>query len=112
MTDEEKVLKLASQIDEPDCEAMKAATERQAVLAKVPGSLGRLEDISIKIAGITGKVKDNDVRKQCVAIMCADNGVVCEGVASAPQSVTLCQTINFTRRITGVSSMCQRGNRS
>jgi nicotinate-nucleotide--dimethylbenzimidazole phosphoribosyltransferase len=107
MTDEEKVLDLASRIDEPDKKAIEEAKERQAVLAKVPGSLGRLEDISIKIAGITGKVKDNDVSKQCVAIMCADNGVVCEGVASAPQSVTLCQTINFTRRITGVSSMAR-----
>lgn len=107
MTDEEKVFNLAGQIDAPDQAAIKAATERQAALAKVPGSLGRLEDISIKIAGITGKVKDNDVSKQCVAIMCADNGVVKEGVASAPQSVTLSQTINFTRRITGVSSMAK-----
>lgn len=107
MTEEEKVLALAGSIDEPDQAAISAAKERQSVLAKVPGSLGKLEDISVKIAGITGKVKDNDVRKQCVAIMCADNGVVAEGVASAPQSVTLCQTINFTRRITGVSSQAR-----
>ena len=39
--------------------------------------------------------------------MSADNGVVEEGVASAPQSVTLSQTINFTRRYTGVSSMAK-----
>lgn len=110
MTEEEKVLKFAGQIDEPDYAAIEAARERQSVLAKVPGSLGKLEDISIKIAGITGKVKDNDVRKQCIAIMSADNGVVAEGVASAPQQVTLAQTINFTRRITGVSSMARYYN--
>ncbi len=86
---------------------MKAAKERQDYLAKPPGSLGRLEDIAVKIAGITGKPAGNDVTRQCVAIMCADNGVVEEGVASAPQSVTLSQTINFTRRYTGVSSMAK-----
>lgn len=107
MTEEEKVFDLAGQIDEPDKASIEGAKERQSVLAKVPGSLGKLEDISIKIAGITGKIKDNDVRKQCVAIMSADNGVVVEGVASAPQQVTLAQTINFTRRITGVSSMAR-----
>ena len=101
-----------------DEDAMKAARERQDYLAKPPGerqdylakppgSLGGLEDISVKIAGITGKPYGNDVRKQAIAIMSADNGVVEEGVASAPQSVTLMQTINFTRRITGVSSMAK-----
>ena len=90
-----------------DEEAMKAAKERQDYLAKPPGSLGGLEDISVKIAGITGRPYGNDVRKQAIAIMSADNGVVEEGVASAPQSVTLMQTINFTRRITGVSSMAK-----
>ena len=39
--------------------------------------------------------------------MSADNGVVEEGVASAPQSVTLSQTINFTRHFTGVSALAQ-----
>lgn len=39
--------------------------------------------------------------------MSADNGVVEEGVASAPQSVTLSQTINFTRHYTGVSSIAR-----
>lgn len=38
-----------------DEEAMAAARERQAQLAKPPGSLGRLEDLSIQLAGITGK---------------------------------------------------------
>ena len=93
-----------------DNEAMKMASERQAYLAKPPGSLGQLEDISIKIAGITGKVTGNDMTKQGIVIMSSDNGVVEEGVASAPQSVTMSQTINFTRRYTGVSSMAKYFN--
>ena len=86
--------------------AMEAARARQEVLAKPTGALGRLEDISVQLAGITGKVK-NDMKKQAIVIMSADNGVVSEGVASAPQSVTLSQTINFTRHLTGVSSMAE-----
>jgi len=39
--------------------------------------------------------------------MCSDNGVVEEGVSSAPQYVTLAQTINFTRRLTGVGTLAK-----
>ena len=84
--------------------AMAEARARQEQLAKPTGALGELEEISIKLAGITGQVK-NDVTKQAITVFAADNGVVEEGVASAPQSVTLSQTINITRRLTGVGSM-------
>ena len=104
---EVKVAELAAAIDPVDTQAMDAARDRQVTLAKVPGSLGKLEDISIKLAGISGKVKDIDVTKQCIAIFSADNGVVKTGVASAPQSVTQSQTMNFTRRITGMSSQAR-----
>lgn len=87
-------------------EAMEEAQKRQDSLAKPPGSLGVLEEISIQMAGITGKVK-NQIEKTCVVVMCADNGVVEEGVASAPQSVTLAQTINFTRRLTGIGALAE-----
>lgn len=87
-------------------QAMAEARDRQMVLAKPTGALGTLEDISIQLAGITGEVK-NDVTKQAVLIMSSDNGVVAEGVASAPQSVTQSQTINFCRHFTGVSSLAQ-----
>ena len=107
MYNEEWIQKRISEICPPDEKAMEEARERQIVLAKVPGSLGKLEDYSIKLAGITGKVTGNDLKKQCVAIFSADNGVVVEGVASAPQSATQSQTINFTRRITGVSSQAR-----
>ena len=81
---------------------MDAARKRQAELAKPPGSLGRLEDLSIQLAGITGQVKNTLEHKELL-VFCADNGVVEEGVASAPQSVTLAQTVNLTRRKTGAS---------
>lgn len=89
-----------------DEDATEAAKARQKILAKPTGALGRLEDISVQMAGITGKVK-NSTNKKAIIIMSADNGVTEEGVASAPQSVTLSQTINFTRRLTGVGSMAK-----
>ena len=86
--------------------AMEKARQRQAELAKPPGSLGRLEDLSIQLAGITGKVHNKMERKHLL-VFAADNGVVAENVASAPQSVTLMQTINLTRHKTGASTLCR-----
>ncbi len=86
--------------------AMAKARERQAQLAKPPGSLGRLEDLSVQLAGITGKVH-NKIEKKHLLVFAADNGVVAEGVSSAPQSVTLMQTINLTRHKTGASTLCK-----
>ena len=86
--------------------AMAAARERQAQLAKPPGSLGRLEELSIQLAGITGTVH-NRIEKKHLLVFAADNGVVEEGVSSAPQSVTLMQTVNLTRHKTGASTLCR-----
>ena len=86
--------------------AMAEARERQAQLAKPPGSLGRLEDLSVQLAGITGQVH-NKIEKKHLLVFAADNGVVAEGVSSAPQSVTLMQTINLTRHKTGASTLCK-----
>ena len=87
-----------------DRTVMDAARKRQAELAKPPGSLGALEDMSIRLAGIAGQVcpKMDSCR---VAVFAADNGVVDEGVSCAPRSVTLQQAINMTRRRTGMSAM-------
>ena len=86
--------------------AMAGARDRQAQLAKPPGSLGRLEDLSIQLAGITGQVH-NRIEKKHLLVFAADNGVVAERVSSAPQSVTLMQTINLTRHKTGASTLCK-----
>ena len=86
--------------------AMAAARRRQAQLAKPPGSLGKLEDMAVRMAGITGTVCPQ-ITKCRVAVFAADNGVVAEGVSCAPQSVTLQQAINMTRRKTGMSALAQ-----
>ena len=52
--------------------AMEEARARQDILAKPTGALGELEEITIRLAGITGKVK-NDMTKQAIAIFSADS---------------------------------------
>ena len=99
----QKVVESVSPLDEA---AMAKARERQAQLAKPPGSLGRLEYLSVQLAGITGQVH-NKIEKKHLLVFAADNGVVAEGVSSAPQSVTLMQTINLTRHKTGASTLCK-----
>ena len=84
--------------------AMDAARRRQAQLAKPPGSLGQLEELSIRLAGVTGQVCPA-MDKCRVAVFAADNGVVAEGVSCTPPSVTLQQAVNMTRRKTGMSAM-------
>ncbi len=102
----QEIIDAIEEMGDLDQEAIEKAEARQVELAKPTGALGDLEDMTIKLAGITGLVK-NDMRKQAVAIFSSDNGVCDEGVASAPQSVTFSQTINFTRGLTGVSSMAK-----
>ncbi|HNT03398.1 MAG TPA: nicotinate-nucleotide--dimethylbenzimidazole phosphoribosyltransferase [Bacillota bacterium] len=82
-------------------ESKKEAAERLDKLVKPIGSLGKLEDIAVKISGITGKQK-NSFEKKVTIIMASDNGVAEEGVSAAPQAVTALMTINFLKGITGV----------
>ena len=89
-----------------DRSAMTAAETYQARLAKPPGSLGRLEELSIQLAGITGRVH-NALNKKQLLVFAADNGVVAEGVSSAPQSVTKQQTINLMRGKTGAAVLAK-----
>ena len=94
------------QIPALDAGMMEAAQARQLALAKPPRSLGVLEEISVRFAGMTGRLY-NEAKRRRILIFAADNGVVAEGVTSAPQSVTLAQTINFTRGLTGVAVLAK-----
>lgn len=77
-----------------DSAAMDAARARQNRLTKPPGSLGRLEEISIQVAGITGQ--ERPVIGDKVIITCAgDHGVVAQGVSAYPQEVTPQMVYNF-----------------
>ncbi len=103
---EKKIEQLLRSIGDIDHEAADAAARRQAGLAKPPGSLGTLESISIRLAGITGKVI-NHVDHKRVVVLCADNGIIEEGVSSSPRSVTAAQAVNMTKRKTGMSALAK-----
>lgn len=74
-------------ITNTDITAEKKAYDRWNSVAKPLHSLGLLEKSVIQIAGITGS-ENVSLDKRCVVDMCADNGVVCEGVTQSDSSVT------------------------
>ena len=94
-------------IRELDREAMEKARQKLDGLVKPPGSLGRLEDIAVALAGISGGTI-YDARRRCVVIMASDNGVVDEGVAAASQAVTRLMTLGFVRGITGAAVLAKQ----
>ena len=79
-----------------DAAAMELARSRQQQLTKPAGSLGRLEDIAIQMAGITKQPLPN-VKQKAVIIMAGDHGVTREGVSAYPSAVTPQMVYNFLR---------------
>src|SRR5690349_19354378 len=79
-----------------DVRAMEQARARQARLTKPAGSLGRLEDLSIRLAGMTGRL-DPPLRDAVVFTLAADHGVADEGVSAYPREVTPQMVLNFLR---------------
>ena len=78
----------------PDAAAMAEARARQSTLTKPPGSLGRLEDLSVSLAGIFGDPIPR-IRRKTVIVAAAGHGVVVEGVSDYPQDVTPAVVLNF-----------------
>jgi len=77
-----------------DEDAMAQARARQNTLTKPPGSLGRLEKLSIQLAGIQGKPLPI-IEKKSVITMAGDHGVVAEKIGNWPQDVTAQMVANF-----------------
>lgn len=99
----ERVIKSIGPLDGP---AMAAARERQHWLTKPRGSLGRLEELSVRIAGITGNPTPRLERKAIIT-MAADHGVVAEGVSLYPQAVTREMVLNFVRGGAGINVLAR-----
>lgn len=101
--DFKELLKGISGADE---EAMSEARDRNDSLLKPLGSLGDLEQIAIKMAGITGRIF-NSVEKRCVIVMAADNGICEEGVAGTPQGMTLWHSKNIAAGFSGLGVLAK-----
>ncbi len=76
--------------------ARAGARTRQDRLTKPPGSLGRLEELSIRLAAITGRPRPTLARK-AIVVMAGDHGVTAEGVSAYPAEVTRQMVLNFLR---------------
>ncbi|MBR4703495.1 MAG: nicotinate-nucleotide--dimethylbenzimidazole phosphoribosyltransferase [Oscillospiraceae bacterium] len=90
----------------PDEAAMQEARDRWNGIAKPIGSLGLLEDAVTQIAGLTGSAKVQ-LGKRAVLVMCADNGVVAEGVTQTGQEVTALVAGNMVKHDSSVCRMAQ-----
>lgn len=78
-------------------------------LVKPLGSLGVLEELSIKISGMTGQAV-NRINKRAVVVMSADNGILDEGVSSSPKMFTRLLTESMAQGITGVATLAKFAN--
>ncbi len=99
----EQVLQKIKPLDE---KAMAAARARQDTLTKPLRSLGRLEEISIRLAGIRGEPIPKIYHKAIVT-MAGDHGVVAEGVSAYPQAVTPQMVLNFLRGGAGINVLAR-----
>lgn len=92
-----------------DEEAKKITRKKWDSLVKPIGGLGTLEEMTIKISGMTGKTI-NKLEKKCVVVMSADNGVVEEGVSAPPQVFTKILAESTANGLTGVATLAKCTN--
>src|SRR5213594_3341408 len=97
---------MAHAIPPLDLEAMRDATARQQRLTKPAGSLGRLEELSIRLAGMTGRL-DPPLDHAVVFTLAADHEVAAEGVSAYPREVTAQMVLNFLRGGAAINVLCR-----
>ncbi|MDZ7884282.1 MAG: nicotinate-nucleotide--dimethylbenzimidazole phosphoribosyltransferase [Mycobacterium sp.] len=79
----------------PDPEAERAARSRQQTLTKPPGSLGRLEELSVWVAACQGVCPPRQFGRARVVVFAGDHGVTASGVSAFPSEVTAQMVANF-----------------
>lgn len=102
--------KIINEISGANSEAVQKAQIRQDNLLKPKGSLGTLEKISIKLAGISGNI-NNKANKRILFIFGADNGIYEEGVAASPQHFTKTLILSYADNVgTGINTITKSCN--
>lgn len=86
--------------------ALEAAQARQGQLTKPPGSLGYLEEIAIRLAGMQGTQKP-DLTRVRIVVFAADHGIAEEGVSAFPQAVTGQMILNFSHGGAAISVLAR-----
>lgn len=101
------VERLRSSIPALDQPSMAAARARQDSLTKPAGSLGRLEALSVQLAGIMGRPRPR-VERKAVIVMAADHGVAQRGVSAYPPEVTPQMVMNFLAGGAAINVLCRQ----
>lgn len=91
-------------IDPPSSEAIEDAKAVWKSICKPLGSLGRLEDLVIRLAGIAGTA-DVHIDKRCAVVVCGDNGVIEEGVTQSDADVTAAVAVEIAHGKSNINVM-------
>ncbi len=92
---------------QPDRAAQEAAERRQQQLTKPPGSLGQLERLAVRLAGLQGR-EFPQAERVTITLFAADHGVAAEGVSAFPQAVTAEMVRNFARGGAAISVLARQ----
>src|SRR3712207_3068293 len=85
---EDRIGELAGEVQPLDEGAVVRARKRHLALTKPPGSLGKLEEIGVRLVGMAGEVPPPVPESPAVVICAGDHGVLARGVSPWPQAVT------------------------
>ncbi len=103
----EKLSRTIEMIRPLDKKAMVEAQARQDILTKPPGSLGRLEALSVQLAGIQGRPIPQ-IKDKAVFTLAGDHGVVAEKIGNWPQEVTAQMVANFVHGGAGINVIARQ----
>ena len=95
-------------VSPPDTEAAAAARARQSRLTKPPGSLGRLEDLSVWAAACQGVCPPKQFERARIVVFAGDHGVARHGVSAYPPEVTAQMVLNFLAGGAAVSVLARQ----
>ncbi len=100
--------RLIARIEEVDVAAARAARERQGRLTKPAGSLGRLEALGERLAGIAGTCPPPVPAPVHIAVFAGDHGVLAQGVSPWPAEVTAQMVANFLSGGAAINVLARR----
>jgi nicotinate-nucleotide--dimethylbenzimidazole phosphoribosyltransferase len=99
------IRRLVAAFPGPDEKAREAVAARDSVLTKPAGSLGRLGELALFVAGWQGRAKP-EVTRPLVAVFAANHGIAARGVSAFPQSVTKAMVANFSAGGAAINQLC------
>ena len=104
-TDLNQVSAFARNLPECDQAVEAAALSHQSQLTKPPGSLGRLEELAVFLAGWQGQVKPSLQTAQAI-VFAGNHGICAQGVNPFPQEVTAQMVANFKAGGAAINQLC------